>query len=240
MKDQPRRSVWSTSLKISAQVAATAADTATCGAASAAVAYVFGIVDEMREDSEALAKRVLERRVGRLEGKLGDGVIDNGELTELVLKMIHLSGTTICREKIELAAEVVARAIASDEGGKRISFSQAEFLLNVVRELPIYSFHVLGKAREQVRNMELRFLKDEGYSTRIDFRRLRTDLEGIDEDFLMGLLSELARFNLINMEDPPSIRVGGKYDQSDMKLTPLGYQLIQMLAETGRNQWGSM
>ena len=48
----------------------------------------------------------------------------------------------------------------------------------------------------------------------------------------MGLVGDLDRFNLVHKIGSPPSTMGEKYDDYGMHLTPLGYQLTQIVRES--------
>ena len=173
--------------------------------------------------------RSLQRRISRVESRLRTDAFDSGDLAELVLRMIRVAEGTLRQERVDLAAEVIARFLRHDEADGRVSFDQAEFLMNVAQTLPLEAFRVLAVATSQVRNKLGKL--EAGESVSIDFRRLRSELGGLDPDYLMGLIGELDRFNLLRRGNPPFVAMGEKYDGYGLDLTPIGLQLVEILRD---------
>lgn len=153
------------------------------------------------------------------------------QFAELYDASLLLCMHTRQEEKIRGAGTILANLLLKGDDPAKIDYAEAEFFVRCLDSLSIGAIKVIGVVQKIAD-------RKPGYKTnkliRVDFREIAQAMPDEDRHFLMGLVGELASFNLLHSGGRPTgLGTGGTYESYMFELTPLGSRFVRQVLGSG-------
>ena len=182
------------------------------------------IEDCVPSSSERAAKRSVEllgERLDALELRIDVESVNKNEVADLFKSFRAIAERTEQEEKLQAAASLLANLFLKPGDPAKVTYTELDHLMRCVELLSSGAILVLGAARHLATTAHL----DQWGNSRIMFSDLQRELKNMDAWLLMGLVSELAVFNLLRVETSPAISTP-QFGNYPLHLTPLGKRFI--------------
>jgi hypothetical protein len=158
------------------------------------------------------ARRVLTERLVELGERIDNSVVKTDEFAELYCKWERVIRETRRQEKIAAACNLLANTLLQKNDSARRTDEELHFLLHCVDVLSIGAINMLGAVRSN--------RHPANYHNMDSFPVIRKKFPSLDQDMVLGLLSELRGLNLVHVTE--GVVSTPDYSHISVKLTPLG------------------
>ncbi len=172
--------------------------------------------------------KILHEKLTAIESRIDVESINKDEFSELFKSCYLVVVRTHQEIKLRAAAALFANLLLKPGDTEKVSYDELDYFIRCVDSLSIGAITVLV-VYSSMSQQSLKADSDGNYG--LDFSALHKHekLNAFDAPFLMGLISELNNFHLVQIDKPP-ITIS-QYGNYPIRLTPLGQRFIERIID---------
>lgn len=189
-----------------------------------------------KQSNDALLRQ-FGRELHRLRGRIVDVQHRNEQLerhlSEVVTQALIIARRSHNPVKLEAAARLMANALLRDGDSELIEHAERQLFLNALESLSDAAIVLVVRVHQNLSQQDKSKLQSE--LVRADFLEQRRALPQLEDSLLMGVVSELDRFNLLQKIGTPTVRTGN-YDNYPIHITPLAVRFVRFVQASPQNE----